>query len=143
MISLIVAVFLSIGPVKTDIVDYVDVIEANYVVRDQQIAPTFEQSIYYRWKRTWVKSPATDKVEWIYGFEIVDWRKLDVTGMPRKNWKTGKWEQRFWDNRDLCYRKIIAKSYRKTKTNYDPEVEARKLVNTGNRDKLTKPRNRK
>ena len=145
MISLLFAIILSITPTQRYTVDYVDIIEVNYVYRNWQDpnTPTLEQSIYKKWKRTYYWSEVKNEKVWGYNFEVVDWRMLDKTGLPRKNWKTGKWEQIFYDDKSKCMRKIIAIGTVTSHTKYDPEVEARDFLSSNNRIKLRRPREQK
>lgn len=145
MISLLFAVILSITPVQKYVVDDVDIIEVNYVYRDWQDpeTPNLEQCIYKKWKRTYYWSEVKNEKVWGHNFEVVDWRMLDKTGLPKKNWKTGKWEQVFYDDKTRCMRKIIAVGTVTTHTRYDPEVEARDFLSPNNRIKLSKPREQK
>tara|TARA_B100002019_G_scaffold288744_1_gene302932 strand:+ start:505 stop:942 length:438 start_codon:yes stop_codon:yes gene_type:complete len=145
MISLLFAIILSITPTQRYTVDYVDIIEVNYVYRNWQDpnTPTLEQSIYKKWKRTYYWSEVKNEKVWGYNFEVVDWRMLDKTGLPKKNWKTGKWEQIFYDDKSKCMRKIIAIGTVTSHTKYDPEVEARDFLSSNNRIKLRRPREQK
>ena len=145
MISLLFAVILSITPVQTHVVDYVDIIEVNHVHRNwaDPNTPTLEQCIYKNWKRTHYWSKTKEDRVWGHNFEIVDWRMLDKTGLPQKNWRTGKWEQIFYDNKSKCMRKIIAIGTITSHTTYDPEVEARDFLSPEYRIKLSKPREQK
>ena len=145
MISLLFAIILSITPTQRYTVDYVDIIEVNYVYRNWQDpnTPTLEQSIYKKWKRTYYWSEVKNEKVWGYNFEVVDWRMLDKTGLPKKNWKTGKWEQIFYDDKSKCMRKIIAIGTVISHTKYDPEVEARDFLSSNNRIKLTRPKEQK
>lgn len=145
MISLLFAIVLSITPTQRYTVDHVDIIEVNYVygnVADPN-NPTLEQCIYKKWKKTWYWSDTKDERVWGHNFEIVDWRMLDKTGLPKKNWRTGNWEQIFYDNKSRCMRKIIAIGTVTSHTIDDPEVQARKFLSSNNRIKLSRPREQK
>lgn len=145
MITLLFAVILSISPVQKYVVDYVDIIETNHVYRNWMDLenPSFSQYIYKKWKRTWHWSEAKNKRRWGYAFEIVDWRGLDKASPPKKNWRTGRWEQIFYDKNNNCMRKIIAIGVVTSHTTDDPEVEGRKYLPSEFRIKLSKPRDQK
>ena len=145
MIVLLLAVLLNVKSYQPYTIDYVDIIEVNYVYKNwaEPETPTFKQSIYKNWKRTWTWSEEKNKKVYAHGFEIVDWRDLDHTGLPVKNWRTGNWEQKFYDERGKCHRKIIALGTVTTHTVDDPEVEARTFLQSHFRIKLSKPREQK
>jgi hypothetical protein len=139
-------IILGTSPQRAETLDYVDLIEVNLVYDEGKPKPRFEQSIYYRWKQTYILTlPKTDSKpvkKFAWGFEVIDWRQLKNTGYPVKNNHTGNWEQRFWDDRSRCYRKIIAKSFRESHTLYDKEAEYRNLVSINHREFLNKPEER-
>ena len=125
-----------------EVIDYVDLIEINHVYDDGKQKPRFEQSVYYRWKKTYLfvtTNTGKPLKRYGWGFEVMDWRQLTTTGFPVKNNLTGNWEQRFWDDRSRCYRKIISKSFKETHTLYDVESENRSLVSANHRELLNKP----
>lgn len=146
MILLFFLIFLDNPVHNHEVIDYVDLLEVNHVYDEGKPNPRFEQSIYYRWKKTYVLTfPKTSRKpvkRFGWGFEIIDWRQLTNTGYPVKNNHTGNWEQRFWDHRSQCYRKIIAKSFRESHTLYDKEAEDRNLVSINHREFLNKPEER-
>lgn len=145
MTSLLLAVILSITPVQTHVVDHVDIIEVNHTYKNwiDVNNPTLNQYIYKKWKRTWYWSEAENKKRYGYAFEIVDWRMLDKASPPKKNWRTGRWEQIFYDKKTRCMRKIIAIGTVTSHTVDDPEVEAREHLPAEGRIKLSKPREQK
>lgn len=142
MISLLFAIILSITPVQSYVVDYVDIIETNHTYKNwiDNKTPTLSQYLYKKWKRTKHWSEARNKERFGHAFEIVDWRMLDKASPPKKNWKTGRWEQIFYDKNDKCMRKIIAIGIVTSRTVDDPEVESRKYLPPERRIKLSKPR---
>ena len=145
MIKFLLALMLSISPYQRHTVDYVDIIETNHSYKNwiDSKTPTFSQYIYKKWKRTWHWSEAENKKRCGHAFEIVDWRALDKAPPPKKNWRTGRWEQTFYDKKDKCERKIIAIGTVTSHTVDDPEVEARKYLPPERRIKLSKPREQK
>jgi len=136
MIFLLTFMLLTNSPVYVE--DRVDLIEVNYVYQGKSDEPTFRHCIYYKWKRTNVFKPIKGQIEFDWGYEVVDWRNFKATGLPQKNHKTKRWEQVFWDEKDQCYRKIIAKSCEISESNYDVEIEARKSFSASHRVGLKK-----
>lgn len=134
------------SPRDREVIDHVDLIEVNLVYDEGNPKPRFEQSIYYRWKQTYIltlpKTNSKPVKKFAWGFEVIDWRQLINTGYPVKNNHTGNWEQRFWDHRSRCYRKIISKSFVESHTLYDKEAECRNLVSINHREFLNKPEER-
>ncbi len=145
MISVLFAIVLSVTPVQTHVVDYVDIIEINHTYKNwaDPNNPTLSQYLYKKWKKTWYWSEAENEKRHGYSFEIIDWRMLDKAPLPKKNWRTGRWEQVFYDEKTRCMRKIIAIGTVTSYTVDDPEVEARKYLPSEGRIKLSKPKEQK
>lgn len=108
------------------VTDSVDLIEVNHFY-DDQARLVFDQVIYYDWNYQSNK------------FDIRAWRLLKQPSQePLKNIRTGEYEAFFWDG-DV-FRRVVAKQFQETWTQYDPELREREYLPKDRRSELTKPR---
>lgn len=109
-------------PINSSIVeDRVDVIEVNHFY-DEEGRLVFDQIIFWEW------CPVTKR------HQVVAWRLLKkYSAWPERR---GREWQSMWIDGELL-RRVIAPSIRETWTQYDPELEERKLLRKEHRRELT------
>lgn len=125
----VAAMLLGIIP-QTDLVeDSVDVIELNKFY-DGQGRHVFDQLIFYDWD------------EHSGQHQVRAWRMYKTSAqIPHYNERTGEYVLTWHDVQNgNCMRQVTTKSFRKTFTQYDPELIARKKLSIENRKELSKPR---
>ena len=124
---------------RTYIRDSVDIIE----VSDYRAGPSANYSyqfIFWEWK---ARLPHYNKKTGLTtyvggGYVVREWLKRDVDGpIPRYDHKLKQYSLIVYDSRVKNYRLIIAPMYRRTKTDYDPEVYDQQSFSPYNRRKLS------
>lgn len=129
MIYAILLSFAATIPNQGFVVDEVELVEWNHYY-DGQGRHVFEQLIFWDWNGKKGKH------------EIVDWRMYKHHGMiPIKDERDGMYKVIWHDAaHGGGWRRVNAKYFRKTFTQYDPELEERKTLAVGDRRKLTMPK---
>ncbi|MFO0905159.1 MAG: hypothetical protein U0939_19285 [Pirellulales bacterium] len=120
-------VFLaSLGSTPRDqvVVDRVDLVELNHYLDDQG-KPVLDQLIFYDW------STADGR------YQVRAWRLLkNPTAVPQRDGIDGEYLTRWQDGQVL--RKVYARQFRETWTQYDPELVEREFLPKDKRRDLRK-----
>lgn len=124
-LALIIAV-LSLLPSDDVAVDAVDMVEVNHFY-DDEARHVFDQLIFRDWDARANR------------FQVRAWRLLKFTSQsPTHNWSTGRYEI-IWHDGEVT-RRVEARAYRETWTQYDPEMRERSYLPKEQRRRLYSPR---
>jgi len=120
MLAVVVAV--ATHPVDDVLRDRVDVIELNHYYNDRgQLI--FDQIIFWDW------CPTAGRLK------VRAWRLVkSAWHLPERDWQRGGWSALWLDGDRL--RAVYAGAFRETWTQYDPEIEDRRLYDVTQRRKL-------
>lgn len=125
-LTLIVAATLGLTP-STDVAqDVVDLVEVNHFY-DEHGRLVFDQVIFYDWCGTNCR------------YQVRAWRLLKKPAqVPQRNYVTGEYES-IWHDGDVL-RRVRAKTFRESWTQYDPELREREYLPKEKRRELYKMR---
>jgi hypothetical protein len=131
MLCFVAAILIASIPFMDVVVDEVDLVEINHFY-DGNGRHVFDQLIFYDWDER-----AGDH-------QIVAWRMGKTKSQrPIRDERDGLWKTIWHDTqKGDCLRRVNATHFRETRTQYDPELEARKKLPMECRRELTRP-NRK
>lgn len=104
--------------------EQVDVVEVNHFYDDNG-RHVFDQVIFYDWSDGWQRH------------QVVAWRLIkDRSQLPQRNWQASSESYvTFWVDQEVL-RKVTAKSFRETWTQYDPELLEREALRKEDRREL-------
>jgi len=117
----------SLNPVEAVAVDEVDLIEINHYFDDKG-RHVLDQIIFYDWSAQQSR------------YQVRDWRMLKrPTQIPYRDWRSRTYVAVWHDPHDgEVLRQVIAKAFRETWTQYDPEIVERDYLPKEKRKKLLK-----
>ena len=124
LVALIACLCSYAGESRTYVYDSVDIIELNEY-RIGANSTSSHQFIFWEWKS---RVPSYNKKTGLTtytggGYVVRDWLRWNEGGpVPRYDHKLKQYSIIVYDARVKNYRSIVAPMYRRTKTDYDPEV---------------------
>lgn len=123
-------------PQRESPVDKVDIIEYNQLYNELG-KPGLRQVIFWSWKPhlSYIDNHGQLKTG---AFVVVEWFRLNDHIRTQKNWKTNKYECNMYDYRSGYMRRVIADTFVRTETHYDPEVLNSRILPRNQRQGLKK-----
>ena len=127
------------GGEGTAVRDSVGIIELNEYSYRSAEGKTFHQIIFWEYSTHVAHyNKKTGLTTYRSGYVVVDWRKWHRGDpIPRYNYKLKRYELSIYDRAAKVYRYIVSPTYRRTRTDYDPEVYDQRTHSIYHRRKLS------